>query len=162
MSTFQAAVAYSTRRIAARLTPGSDLFQGIRDICERYDITCASIDLLLGSLRSATVTCITSDPNSPSGTVYRPPLTVSGPLELIGAWGTIGVEDNAIAVHLHGLVALDEHSPICGHFVDSGENLVLATAEIQLTELMGMEWLREIDSETGFPLFKPQQGDPQP
>ncbi len=158
MTAFEAVVPEETRTLVVRLAPGTDLFRGIRDVCAHYGVTCASIDTALGSLRSGTVVCISEDPSSPSGASYRSPVTLEGPLELVSACGTIGTEGDSemLSIHLHGTLAADERTPLCGHLVDDGNNIVLATVELQITQFSGIRWIRRFDHETGFPLFKPE------
>ncbi|MCF4115068.1 MULTISPECIES: PPC domain-containing DNA-binding protein [Dethiosulfovibrio] len=156
MGTFEAATPRGARRIAVRITPGSDLFQGIRDVCRHFGITCASVESALGSLASATVVCISDDSESPSGASYKDPTHIEAPMELVALCGTVGAMDGETSIHLHGTVALDEKTPYCGHLVDDGKNTVLATVEMQIVELIGMNWVRRHDPETGFTLFKPE------
>ncbi len=157
MAAFQSVVPEKTVKIVARLTPGTDLFEGIREICRHHEVECGAVDTALGSLTSATVVCISPDESSPSGASYREPLNVKGPLELVSACGTIGTEGKSgeRSIHVHGTVAVDEAKAYFGHFVDDGRNRVLATVEIAITKFIGMRWIRGLDEETGFHLFKP-------
>lgn len=157
MSSFEAASPREIRRISARIKPGNDLFEATREICRHYGITCATVDSAIGSMTSATLVCISKDPSSPSGASYKEPVDVEGPLELLPTTGTIGIEEEDLSIHLHGSVATDEQNCFFGHFVDSGKNTVLATIEIHLTELIGINWIRRFDEETGFPLFRPEE-----
>ena len=47
----------------------------------------------------------------------------------------------------------DKHLRILGgHFI-SGENIILATAEVAIQTVEDAEFIRKFDEETGFPLF---------
>lgn len=142
-----------SKTVVARLLPGTDLFEGIRKICISKSISAGNIVTMLGSLRSATLVCVTPDPTSETGAKYFEPITIEGPLELIGAQGMIGMEDGKVSIHLHGTVGTDEMEPIAGHIVDSGTTPVLATMEIVIQGFSDVELERVYDEKTDFILF---------
>lgn len=142
-----------SKTVVARLLPGTDLFEGIRRICISKNITAGNIVTMLGSLQSATLVCVTPDPTSETGAKYFEPITIEGPLELIGAQGMIGMENGTVSVHLHGTVGTDEMEPIAGHIVDSGITPVLATMEIVIQGFSDVELERVYDEKTDFILF---------
>lgn len=153
--------AYETsisKTIVARLSPGTEIFEGLRYICRKNGISSGTIVTMLGSLWSATLVCVTPDHTSEIGAKYFPPITIEGPLELIGAQGMIGLKEGEISVHLHGTVGTDEMEPIAGHMVDNGSTKVLATMEIVIQAFSDLELERVHDEETDFILFKMKKG----
>nr|HPR91069.1 DNA-binding protein [Synergistaceae bacterium] len=111
---------------------------------------------MIGSLRTASLVCVTPDPANPGRVVYLEPRTVEGPLELIAVQGVFGWDDDKdeLSIHLHAQVAGEDLRPLAGHLADTGKNRILATAEIVLDVFEGAELKRSFDEETGFTLFK--------
>lgn len=142
-----------SKTVVARLFPGKDIFEGIREICKSKGVTAGSIVTMLGSLWSVTLVCVTPDPTSETGARYFEPITIEGPLELVGAQGMIGLKDGEISVHLHGTVGTDEMEPIAGHIVDNGSTPVLATMEIVIQSFADIVLERVYDEKTDFILF---------
>lgn len=148
-----------SKTVVARLSPGTDIFEGLREICRNKGIRSGTIVTMLGSLWSATLVCVTPDHTSEIGAKYFPPITIEGPLELIGAQGMIGLKDGEISVHLHGTVGTDEMEPVAGHMVDNGNTRVLATMEIVIQAFSDLDLERVHDKETDFILFKMRKSD---
>ncbi len=148
--------AYETnisKTVVVRFSPGVDIFKGLREVCSEKGITSGTIITMLGSLRSATLVCVTPDLTRETGARYFDPIEIEGPLELIGAQGIIGLEDGGISIHLHGTVGTDEMEPIAGHIVDNGRTLVLATMEIVVQGFGSVDLIRSYDEETEFVRF---------
>jgi len=144
------------RTILVRLAPGEDVFEGLRTVCERHGLRSGRIATMIGSLRTASLVCVTPDPANPGRVVYLEPRTVEGPLELIAVQGVFGRDDekDELSIHLHAQVAGEDLRPLAGHLADTGKNRILATAEIVLDAFEGPELRRSFDEETGFTLFK--------
>lgn len=143
------------KTILARVAPGEDIFAAIREICRRHEIRSGYIATLIGSLISADVVCVTEDPDDPTRSVYPEPLRMEGRLELVTGSGIIGTDDRGrLSIHIHGLLSDEYMDPVAGHLVDSGANIVLATAELVINSFFGAEFSRSFDEETGFVLFK--------
>lgn len=143
------------KTILARVAPGEDIFAAIREICRRHGVRSGHIATLIGSLRSADVVCVTEDPDDPSKSVYLEPLRMEGRLELVTGTGVMGPDDQGdLSIHIHGVIADSDMKPVAGHLVDSGANIVLATAEMVINSFSGAEFSRSFDEETAFVLFK--------
>ncbi|HPE65460.1 MAG TPA: DNA-binding protein [Synergistales bacterium] len=144
------------RTILVRLAPGEDVFEGLRTVCERHGLRSGRIATMIGSLRAASLVCVTPDPDAPGRVVYLEPRTIEGPLELIAVQGVFGWDDDKdeLSIHLHAQVAGEDLRPFAGHLADTGKNRILATAEIVLDVFEGAELRRSFDEETGFTLFK--------
>jgi len=91
--------------------------------------------------------------NNKVGAGYSDPMVLEGPLELLSGQGTIGLgEEGETAIHLHGVVSDKEGHLHGGHFV-KGENPVLITCEVALTQLQGIKIIRSHDPETDYNIF---------
>lgn len=150
----QSVVSNSGRRIFGRLLPGTELIPGIKVMCSQADLSCGGIVSMIGSLAEARLVYPVPDEVGKIGIRYCDPVHIKGPLELLSCQGIIGQDqDQKMNIHLHGLVGTPEMKVIGGHFLEGG-NPVLATAEVVIQESSDLRLLREVDEETGFPLFK--------
>ena len=142
------------RVIVGRILPGTELVEGILNICEENNLKFGNIVTMIGSLSKACFVCATPDNRAKMGIKYGNPVEIEGPLEFLCGQGIIGMSDNnKRSIHLHYVLS-DKNVNLCGgHLVEYG-NLVLATIEIVIQELKDIKLLRAIDIETGFPLFK--------
>lgn len=144
------------RSVLVRLTPGEDLFEGLRVACTRHGLRSGRIATMIGSLSMASLVCVAPDPANPGRVAYLEPRTMEGPLELIAAQGIFGPDESEeLSIHLHAQVAGENLRPFAGHLADTGSNRVLVTAEIVLDIFEKAEFMRSYDAETGFVLFQP-------
>lgn len=146
-------VSKNNRLIVGRILPEVDLIEGIKDICEKNHIRYGVVKSIIGSLKRGGVVYAIDDKKSPLGIKYSDPTYFQGPLELLCCQGIVGKDENGdFQIHLHGLMS-DKHLRILGgHFI-SGENIILATAEVAIQTVEDAEFIRKFDIETGFPLF---------
>ena len=150
---FQSAAVERGKMVVGRLLPGSDLIQGIKQICDQQHIQQATITTVIGTLVHAELVYVVPDPQTPLGVKYVKPTRIEGPLELLAGQGIIGKDDKGLpSVHLHGVVSDPHMGLFGGHLVENG-NPVLATAEITIQEFLGTEMKRGYDEETGFVMF---------
>lgn len=143
-----------TRTVSGRITRGTDLIAGIKEICKEYGIKHGYIGMLIGSLDIGTFVYAVKDDSSKVNIKYSDNVVVDGPLELLCAQGTIGLDESGeLSVHLHMLVC-DRHMRVYGgHFVE-GENPIAVTGEIVIHEIGNTDLIRKFDEETGFTLFQ--------
>ena len=73
------------------------------------------------------------------------PTQVQGPLEIVSLVGTLSPD----GVHLHAAVS-DSQGRVTGGHLKSG-SLIHTTAEIVVGELVGREFRRQPNEETGYP-----------
>lgn len=146
------------RIIVGRLLPGTDLMEGLNKLCDQYSIKHGVIVDCIGSLRKAVFKFLIPNPKLKLGSGYGEPYTLDGPIEFLGGQGVITLgEDGARKIHLHGLVnrtSVEGGKPkpdyvLGGDFgVPPGSNLVLATMDITIIEVNGLNITRKYDAET--------------
>lgn len=138
-----------------RILPGSDVVDGIERACKETGIHAGIIVSCLGSLQKASLLFVVPARNK-VGAQYGDPLTLEGPLEFLGAQGTVGKEeDGEIFVHLHGLASDKQGVVHGGHFV-KGKCPVLITCEVAIIRVEGVSLLRRMDPEVGWKVLYPQ------
>lgn len=142
------------KAVLVRIAPKEDVFEALRAACEREDIRYGHI-AMIGSLRSASVVAVTGDPKNPGRAVYLEPTHFEGFLELVTVQGFVGENETGDReIHLHVVLAGEDLKPVAGHLADTGRNRVLATVEAVITSYGGAKFVRALDGETGFVLFR--------
>ncbi|MCW3975660.1 MAG: DUF296 domain-containing protein [Candidatus Bathyarchaeota archaeon] len=149
------------RIIQARLKPGTDLMGGLHKICEDYRIKNGVITCCIGSLRRTAFKFLIPNEALKLGSAYGDPYEMDGPIEFLGGQGLIcELEDGNRAIHLHGLLnrtSVENGKPkpdfvIGGDFgVGTDKNPILATMDIMIMELKGVNITRKYDDETEIP-----------
>jgi predicted DNA-binding protein with PD1-like motif len=149
------------RIIVGRLLPGTDLMEGLNKICDQYNIKNGVIVDCIGSLRKSVFKFLIPNPKLKLGSGYGDPYTLDGPIEFLGGQGIISQgEDGTRKIHLHGLVnrtSVEGGKPkpdyvLGGDFgVPKGSNLVLATMDVTILEVKGLNIVRKMDAETEIP-----------
>lgn len=152
-SRVESATSTKGRHIVARLAPGLDLFEGIRQVCQRHDVKQGIVLSLLGSLNSFSFVTVHRKPDGQAA--YSDPLCIEGALELVACQGTLGQQEGKLAIHLHGLAAQGAKL-YSGHISEGWPNEVLATVELCLLALDDVNIHRSYDKETQFHLFHVQ------
>jgi predicted DNA-binding protein with PD1-like motif len=142
----------------ARLPRGTDLMEGIAEVCRRAGFNCAVVNCCVGSLASAALMYLIPADN-PMGSAYCEPLQLEGPLELLATQGMAGPEPNGdLFVHLHGAVCAPDGRVHGGHLI-AGRCPVLYTAEIMLSRPQGVALRRTHDADIGMPVLMPFDPD---
>lgn len=145
-----------SRIIIARLRPGTDLVQGILAACREEGISAGVIIACIGSLRKAVFTYPIPDPTAKIGARYKPLVEVPGPIEFLSAQGFVGLDQTGnLTLHLHGIVC-DEAGRVYGGHFNAGGNPTLATLEVAIGQLAGVNLSREYDPETDLPVIRPK------
>jgi len=144
----------SPQVIVARLSPGTDILDGIQIVCKELHIKSGSIVSCIGSLRRA-VFLVAVPLENEIGAGYSDPVHVEGPLELLSGQGSIGLEkDKGVFVHLHAAFCDKDGKPFGGHLV-KGENPVLITAEITIIQAEGVKMERTWNPEVKMDILMP-------
>ena len=148
------AVGNLSKVVMLRVLPGSDIIEGIGEVCRNLHINSGAITCCIGSLQRASF-LIAVPLDNKIGAGYSEPKTVDGPLEFLSAQGTIGEEeDGRIFVHLHGLLS-DRNGDIYGGHLIKGENPALITCEIMISAVGGIDMKRRYDPATEMRLLIP-------
>lgn len=147
----QAVLDKKSNRVVGRLMKDVDLFDGIKEVCRRFDIQAAQFQCI-GSLTHATY--VQLEKTSDGGLQYSPKIVSDTEVELLNGTGFVGYDLNGeIDVHFHGMF-VDCNKQICGgHFLD-GENPVAITIEFILLPIEDVELKRGPDQLTNIPVFQ--------
>ena len=150
-----AALGRPGRTLAARLLPGQDVVEGIVGLIKEHEIKSGSVTAL-GSLCSAKVVWAGSmefgdDPMEVA--VFH---EMEGPVELGAATGFFGTDDEGqVIIHLHGMIMDKEGNMRCGNLLP-GSAPVLATAELTIQELVGVEFKPTLDPDWNHKFLHPR------
>ncbi|MDI6600609.1 MAG: DNA-binding protein [Thermoanaerobacteraceae bacterium] len=135
-----------------RIEPGEDLLNSLKSIFIKANITNGIIVSCIGSLRHATLIFLQKNFK------YSQPTRINGPLEFLSAQGTIGIDNDKISIHLHGIISDHDMCVYGGHFVDDEDgNLVFATMEICVLVPEDISFIKQYDDKTGFKIFNPNK-----
>lgn len=136
--------------VVARLAPGCELTESIKEICKREGILNGIILGGAASLTQAALRNVRTVPEKfPITDQNRAFSTLKGPLELLGISGNIShTEDNNIWVHAHVMISTGSPDGLAfgGHLVSG--TYIFTTGEISIAEVEGMDLLRKRDPET--------------
>ncbi len=142
--------------VMIRVLPGSDIIEGIEEACRALDIQSGAISSCIGSLQKASF-LIAVPLKTKVGEGYSDPINLDGPLELLSAQGTIGREQNGhLFIHMHGLLSDQDGNVHGGHLI-KGENPVLITCEIMISQVKGVKMVRTYDPDVDMEVFIPSQ-----
>jgi predicted DNA-binding protein with PD1-like motif len=108
-----------------RVKPGQELAGELADYCRRNGISSGVVIGIIGSLKSATLSFLKELPGKYETKEYE------GPLEIVGAQGSVALKDSELIVHVHMQVSSQSE---CrgGHLVEAE---VFSTAEAVIGEL---------------------------
>ena len=90
-------------------------------------------------------------------TVERlPNAQLEGPIEIWAGMGRLGLPaDGEPVIHFHGLL-VDGDGRLCGGHFFPGGNIVYATFEVHLQEVLDVAFQLEMDAEVQLPLVEPK------
>jgi len=143
--------------VVIRISPGSDVIEGIAEACKTLNIKSGSVISCIGSLRRTSF-MIAVPLNNKIGAGYGNPIRVEGPIELLSGQGTIGQEENGeLFVHLHAVVS-DKDGCLHGGHVVKGENPVLITCELTVAHIEGIQLTKSYDPEIDMRVLLPKTG----
>ncbi|KQL35769.1 PPC domain-containing DNA-binding protein [Psychrobacillus sp. FJAT-21963] len=141
------------KTVGARLVYGTDLLEGIEQLCKVNCIEYATIISCFGSFQRSGFVYLVPNKNSKIGVGYNDLIVKEGPIEFLQGTGVVCKREGEYETHFHGSMC-DQHGNIFGgHFI-KGENPVI-TVDVVLAEVTGMEFHRKFDEETGANQFYP-------
>jgi predicted DNA-binding protein with PD1-like motif len=145
------------RTIIARLQPGTDMLDGIQEVCRRHGVKYGFVSCAVGCFSGAAFVCPMPKADAKIGIVYGDPIKLAGPVEFLGGQGVVcQSEEGNYLIHFHGSLSDTDLRVWGGHFL-AGGNVVLATLDCVIQEVCGVEMLRKFEDETGFVQFCPKK-----
>ncbi len=143
------------RIIFARILPGSELIESIKKICAENNIEIAYISTCIGSLEKVSFVYAIKDEKQYYKIKYHEPVVMVRPIEFLGAQGIIVRDSNdEYQVHFHAQFSDENMDVYGGHLLDSG-NIVLATIDLVLNEIIDVKIKRKYHKASGFSFFEP-------
>jgi predicted DNA-binding protein with PD1-like motif len=121
-----------------RIKPGEELLDKIVRFCKERSLYSGIIIGLIGSVENARLNFLKALPGKYETVEY------SGPLEIVGAQGSVALVDKDLVVHIHIHLSSQKDS-IGGHLVSA---VIFSTAEVVIGELNYQLW-RQKDTYTG-------------
>ena len=154
---FRSAAGRPGRIISGRLLPGCDLLLGIIEMARSHRVMSAWINAF-GSLAKASFSPgIRLSASNSDRVERRPSVNLPGPLEMWSGTGRLGIPAKGEPfVHFHGLVVTPEGQLFGGHFFPGG-NIVYATFEVHIQEVLDVAFKLEMDAAVELPLIEPKK-----
>lgn len=121
-----------------RIKPGEELLDKIVRFCKERSLYSGIIIGLIGSVENARLNFLKALPGKYETVEY------SGPLEIIGAQGSVALVDKDLVVHIH-IHFSSQKASVGGHLVSA---VIFSTAEVVIGELSYQLW-RQKDTYTG-------------
>ena len=150
---WQAVYDKKTDRILGRLKRGTDVIEGIKEICAHFGVTAGQFQCM-GSLNY--VTYMQAERADDKGNMkYSPIMKTNSGVELVTATGFIGTseETNELEIHLHGAFVDCDHQFSAGHFIEGG-NPTAVTVEYLIHVVHDADVKRSLDRELNIPFFQ--------
>lgn len=147
------AVGQFGKTVGARLVYGTDLLQGIEQLCEENNIKYATIISCFGSFQRSGFVYLVPNESSIIGVGYNELVVKEGPIEFLQGTGVVCQREGKYETHFHGTMCDAQGHIFGGHFM-KGENPVI-TVDLVIAEVTGMEFHRKFDEETGANQFYP-------
>lgn len=142
-----------TDRILGRLKKDTDLFTGIKEICQQFGVSAGQFQCM-GSLQYATFRQVIK--GKEEGTItYSPKIHSTSEVELLSGTGFIGIDaiTRELEVHFHGIF-IDCYQQINGgHFLEH-ENKTAITIEYIIFPVYDALVSRQIDEKFKVPFFQ--------
>ena len=156
---FHSAEGRPGRLISGRLLPGSDLLPGIIAMAQSHKVRAAWVSAFGSLARAAFSPGLRLSAEDPDRVARRPNVALEGPIEMWSGSGRLGIpEMGDPCLHFHGLVVSPDGQLYGGHFFPGG-NIVYATFEVHIQEILGVEFRLEHDAAVELALIEPQETD---
>jgi len=144
------------RLVPVRLKTGTDITNGIKQVCEELQIKQGAVLVGIGSVRQLSYCVLTPKSDIKVGAGYTDPEIVPGPVEIVGLSGVIFQSgDGETLLHLHGTFSDKTGKVYAGHVV-AGANPILATLDALIGEVTDAAMIRRMDEEVGLALYTPE------
>jgi predicted DNA-binding protein with PD1-like motif len=141
--------------VPVRLRTGTDVLEGLKQVCLDHQIKHGAILMGIGSLRQLSFQVLIPKPETKLGAGYTEPMLVPGPVEILSLQGVVfQSEDGETLLHAHGTFADQAGKVYAGHVV-TGANPILATLDAVVAEVVDVRLIRRTDPDVGMGLFTP-------
>lgn len=144
------------KTVAARIFPGTDLIEGIIEVCKKNNITYGYIPTCFGSFEKAGFMYLVPQKKAKIGAGYGDVIVVEGPVEFLGGVGVICQNDGKYDLHFHATMC-DETGRLFGGHIVAGRNPVLTTVDVVIVEIQDVALIRKYDEETDLTQFSPEE-----
>lgn len=141
--------------VAARILPKTDVIEGLEEICRANGIKHALVNCF-GSFESAGYMYLVPVATARVGAGYGAVLRKTGPVEFLNGTGVVCQKDGNYDTHFHAALCDKDGTVFGGHLV-KGENPTLTTIDVVITEIVGIQMLRQYDEETDLTQFYPTE-----
>ncbi len=135
------------RTIFLRIGANSDFVNSVKGAFEKSGFLVGVISVAIGSFKEIHFTFVNA-----SGK-YSAPVRKKGRFELVQAGGFLSHISGSIETHIHASFAGNDGKLFGGHLLDEG-NIVYATAEVRIDEVLNVKIAKMSDLTTGFQIFK--------
>lgn len=143
------------RRIFSRILPDSEMMLSIQEICKKHNIENAYISTCIGSLKKVSFVYALKDLNSFYKIKYSEPVEIEGSIEFLGAQGIIAKDNQGkYQIHVHAQFSDETMKVYGGHLLNEG-NIVLATIDVIINEIIDINIRRNYHAKSGFYFFEP-------
>lgn len=147
----QAVYDRKTERVVGRLKKETDLFTGLKEVCQHFGIRAGQFQCL-GSLKYATFVQVAKG-DKPNTIQYSPKVQTTSEVEIISGVGFIGEDEQGeLDIHFHGTVVDCNKKIDGGHFLE-GENFTAITVEFIILPLKDVQLTRRNDEMFHVPVF---------
>ena len=134
----------SRRLVMGKLSFGGDLLEELTDVCEKENVLLGTVEAI-GAVQKGCIGYYNQDEKKYQFVEF------DKHLEIASLIGNISIRDGKAMVHAHVTFSDDEGVCYAGHL--SGGTIVFA-CEFIITVCNGPGFVRDVDEETGLPLWK--------
>ena len=144
------------RIINGRLLPGCDILLGIIEMARSHEVRSAWVNGFGSLAKAAFSPGLRRSTVNPDRVDRRPNVNLPGPIEMWSGMGRLGIPHKGEPfIHFHGLVVTAEGQLYGGHFFP-GDNIVYATFEVHIQEILDVEFRLERDNAVELELIEPK------
>jgi predicted DNA-binding protein with PD1-like motif len=155
---YKAAAGNTGKVLIARLRPGSDLIAGIRKLCSDFDIKNGYIASCIGALHTTRYVYGIADPAVKGGAGVSEEQISRKVVQFLSAQGNICHDEGCKPqVHIHGIFC--EDGLVKGGHFDQPGNIIAATMEVVIQEVLDVDMIRRFDSEIDQFCLYPDQSE---
>ena len=141
------------KTIAARLLPGTDLIEGIEEVCKKNDVKHAYVSCF-GSFNAAGYMYLVPKAEAKVGAGYGDVIKKSGPIDFLNGTGVVCQNNGNYDTHFHATMC-DETGTVFGGHIVKGTTPALTTVDLVVIEITDVQMLRAFDEETALTQFVP-------